>query len=385
VSTQDHGEFEYLLNRVERKAVLRTGVWVTLLVATGLALFLYSLQAAQKARLAAEKSKQDALNYVEQAHKYQAQIHELEAALSNSREAVQYVSQGINLYHAGNYGLAVNAYDEALRLDPNNPYVLDLKGYSLFKMKDLAGAISVLRESISGKREYAWGYFDLARAYCAEREYDLATQSLQEALRLRPGLRQFMNGDGEFLRLCAPIKRTFSQPSPPPTEPHEGTAKIRPPLPSETPSTGGKSHETSRNGAENNETKRGCRASFLLSPETGFPSDQQGMAKDALADLQGRVSDTLWSTICDLASSNFNVSEISITFQMTFEIRDDGSVGGVSIKRHSGSPQFDDGVRKAVEEARFPQLAGQHRLGSVKVALDMSYSRKSGSSAPPGE
>lgn len=66
---------------------------------------------------------------------YNEQIHVLRQSLANSREAVQYVTQGINAYHSGAYRAAVDAYSRALQLDPQNTYVLDLKGYSLFKLR----------------------------------------------------------------------------------------------------------------------------------------------------------------------------------------------------------------------------------------------------------
>lgn len=357
---QGPNDFEYRLNHAEWKAVRRTGIWVAMLVATGLGLFLYSVREAQNAKTEAERSKEVASDYDEQAHKDQAQIKDLKAALSNSREAVQYVSQGINLYHAGNYAAAVEAYEDALRLDPGNPYVLNLKGYSMFKKKDFTGAASTLRESTVAQPQYAWGYFDLARVYCAERMYDLAKKSIEEALRLRPGLRATMSGDGEFLRLCAPIKQTFSQPAPPPNKPSDGTAKVPPPLP-RTLDTGTESY-----APPPNEVKSGCHVSIKLRRSGEIPPDLQRSVEDALLDK-----------VCDLAASNFNIAEASITFKMTFEIREDGSVASDSIDSSGGSGQFDAAVRKAVGEERFPQLAGPYKVGTtVQVGLEMSYSTK---------
>jgi tetratricopeptide (TPR) repeat protein len=130
---------------------------------------------------------------------------ELRLRLQRSREATQYVTQGINYYHQGIYGAAVHSYDKALNLDPENPYVLNLKGYSLFKQRELKQAIAALQEAVTVEPEYAWGYFDLARAQCAVGEFGEARKSASRAISLRPDLKNIMRSDGEFARLCKPI------------------------------------------------------------------------------------------------------------------------------------------------------------------------------------
>jgi cytochrome c-type biogenesis protein CcmH/NrfG len=210
-AAQDQEEFERRLNRAETRSFWRTAISVAALVAVGLGILFYSVQRAQQ-------QAEDALHQAQasrlQTLRFQEQLRELEQSLSNSREAVQYVTQGINLYHSGNYRAAVKAYDAALQLDPKNPYILDLKGYSLFKQKDFTNAISALQSSVTLQPDYAWGYFDLARVYCAEKQFDLASQSIKSAVQIRPELKDYMAKDGEFLRLCAPLRKTFDEQSP---------------------------------------------------------------------------------------------------------------------------------------------------------------------------
>jgi tetratricopeptide (TPR) repeat protein len=126
------------------------------------------------------------------------EIKGLREALTASRDAIV-------AFHQRDYGTAVALYDQALRADPNNAYLLNLKAYSLFKLKRLRGAIDVQKESIRVDPGYAWGYFDLARFQCAAGEFDGARKSIEMALEKRPGLRSTMERDGEFQRLCAPV------------------------------------------------------------------------------------------------------------------------------------------------------------------------------------
>jgi len=121
------------------------------------------------------------------------------------REALAASRYAIEAFHQRDYSTAVSFYDQALRADPNNAYLLNLKAYSLFKLKRVGDAIEVQRQSLAADPEYAWGYFDLARFQCANGLFDEARRSRDSALQKRPGLRAIMDKDGEFERLCGPI------------------------------------------------------------------------------------------------------------------------------------------------------------------------------------
>jgi tetratricopeptide (TPR) repeat protein len=125
------------------------------------------------------------------------------------REALTASRNAIVAFHQRDYNTAVALYNQALRADPNNAYLLNLKAYSLFKLKRLQDAIEVQNESIRLDPGYAWGYFDLARFKCASGDFDGARKSVEMALALarerHPGLRGAMERDGEFQRLCGPV------------------------------------------------------------------------------------------------------------------------------------------------------------------------------------
>lgn len=114
----------------------------------------------------------------------------------------------IAAFHQRDFDTAVALYDQALRADPGNAYVLNLKAYSLFKSKRLSQAVGTQRESLRADPEYAWGYFDLARFQCAAGDFNEARKSIAIA-REKGGasLIQKMEGDGEFRRLCRSVLR----------------------------------------------------------------------------------------------------------------------------------------------------------------------------------
>lgn len=130
---------------------------------------------------------------------------EMRSEIKGLREALTASRDAIVAFHQRDYGTAVALYDQALRADPNNAYLLNLKAYSLLKLKRLGDAIAIQKESIRVDPGYAWGYFDLARFQCAAREFDEARKSIELALEKRPGLRGTMEKDGEFQRLCESV------------------------------------------------------------------------------------------------------------------------------------------------------------------------------------
>jgi tetratricopeptide (TPR) repeat protein len=133
------------------------------------------------------------------------QLRGTEEQLRASREAVYHVTLGINLFHQGSYEAAVAAYDRALELDEENSYVLNLKGYSLFKAKAFDDSLAALRDAVEKEPTYAWGYFDLARVSCATGDYESAKAAIEKAVELRPELLLVMKEDGEFERLCKAV------------------------------------------------------------------------------------------------------------------------------------------------------------------------------------
>jgi len=145
----------------------------------------------------------------QQAEAMRTDIQGLREALTASRDAIV-------AFHQRDYATAVTLYDQALRADPKNAYLLNLKAYSLFKLKRLDDAITLQEESIRVDPGYAYGYFDLARFQCAAGRaaesqavrvayFADARKSITMALEKRPGLRSKLEQDGEFQALCASV------------------------------------------------------------------------------------------------------------------------------------------------------------------------------------
>ena len=112
-------------------------------------------------------------------------------------------NEGIALYRLGNYSGSIEAYDEAIRLDPqygdaweNKGFALDANGKYDEASKAYDEAIKAYIEQISlDPNNYdAWNKKGIALD--AEGEYDNATQSYDKAIRLRSNIADFWNNKG---------------------------------------------------------------------------------------------------------------------------------------------------------------------------------------------
>lgn len=134
----------------------------------------------------------------QQDEEMRSDVKGLRVALTASRDAIAAFQQH-------DYTTAVGLYDEALRADPNDAYLLNLKAYSLFKLNNLKEAIAIQSESVRVDPSYAWGYFDLARFQCAAGQFDEAKKSIETMLNKDSSMTSTINRDGEFKRLCGSI------------------------------------------------------------------------------------------------------------------------------------------------------------------------------------
>lgn len=138
------------------------------------------------------------------------ELKTVSAELVGARASTKPLSDAIGLFYQRRYEEAIKYYDEALRLNPRDAYILNLKSYSQFKSGDFIGAAETIKEGLSLDPSYAWGYFDLARYQCAAGQYEEALASLAVALKsrgdaVRSLAPRFIRDDGEFRRFCKAV------------------------------------------------------------------------------------------------------------------------------------------------------------------------------------
>jgi tetratricopeptide (TPR) repeat protein len=196
-------------NTIKHRDALKASKWATILTIFGflivIASIIYSVYELNSLE-AKIKIKQSELEQIKKdKDSVEIEFIRQKQQLRASRESVYFVTQGINLFHQGLYGEAIKAYDKAITLDSLNAYILNLKGYSLFRAKRYNEAIEVLHRAVEVQPDYAWGYFDLARANCANGNYVEALKAIRKAFEIRPDMKSIIKNDGEFNTLCKPI------------------------------------------------------------------------------------------------------------------------------------------------------------------------------------
>jgi Flp pilus assembly protein TadD len=126
-----------------------------------------------------------------------------------------FLKQGRDLFHKQQYNDAIAQYEQALKIQPDDPYVLGLEGYALLRAGRVAESIDTNKKVLQLDPEDAFGYLNLAKSYCAAKQYTQAQAVLTADLPsdIAADVKNFVAIDGEFRRLCKPILANVERPS----------------------------------------------------------------------------------------------------------------------------------------------------------------------------
>jgi len=106
-----------------------------------------------------------------------------------------YIAKGTSLTDMGQLQEALQAYNQAYALAPDDIVLLYDFGYTYFRMKEYDKAEEYLMHAVrkGSKDEYVYLY--LAKIYDQRGDKDLACQFYRQALRLQPGGEEFKEED----------------------------------------------------------------------------------------------------------------------------------------------------------------------------------------------
>ena len=77
----------------------------------------------------------------------------------NSEQAVNYLKQGFNLFQNKNYPEAIKAFNEVIKIQPNNQYGYFGRGISYFQLKQYQQAKTDLDKTIELDNSISYAYF----------------------------------------------------------------------------------------------------------------------------------------------------------------------------------------------------------------------------------
>jgi Tfp pilus assembly protein PilF len=140
-----------------------------------------------------------------------AQAVPLEEAVDYFTKAIEQNPQAVHYYHKRaevflikeKYDLALNDYDEALKIMPGERSLLNNRGRVHFAMKDYDAAIIDFDAAIAADPKYIYSYCNRANSYTKKKNYERAVKDYDEALKMQPDLPN-ANNDLAWLRATCP-------------------------------------------------------------------------------------------------------------------------------------------------------------------------------------
>ncbi|MFZ5448637.1 MAG: tetratricopeptide repeat protein [Thermodesulfobacteriota bacterium] len=115
--------------------------------------------------------------------------------LSPAQDVQSYIDQGIKNSQAGHYEQALQAFDQALKLKPNDPALITFKGIVYYAKGNNAKAMQLFEEAIKINPNFARAYYQRGMIYQAQEKYKEAIPDLEKAKRLGYGV------DPDFIEL----------------------------------------------------------------------------------------------------------------------------------------------------------------------------------------
>ncbi len=106
--------------------------------------------------------------------------------LPNERVSALYYNRGNAYSRKANYDRAIQDYDEAVRLSPNDPDIYYVRGRAFLIRRDYDRAIRDFTQASHLNPKYALAYHYRGNAYFYKDDYDRAIQDYNEATRLNP-------------------------------------------------------------------------------------------------------------------------------------------------------------------------------------------------------
>lgn len=197
-------EIRVMLDRLEAKEKKRFRsalifIGVPVIAALGLAFWVLWQAQTLKTKTEEVQSAKQAVDQQKQAVDQQEQaLESMRTELAEAGAASEQIRLGVIQYHAKNYEGAVASYDKAIELDPMNPIVYDLKGYSQLRNGEVQKAVETLQRSIEIDPSYVWSHYDLALAYWASGDTTKAVEEVRTVLDIDPNLRNVIRTDGQF-------------------------------------------------------------------------------------------------------------------------------------------------------------------------------------------
>ena len=108
--------------------------------------------------------------------------------LSPAQDVQSSIDQGIRNSQAGHYDQALQSFDQALKLKPNDPALITYKGIVYYAKGDNAKALQLFEEAIKLNPNFGRAYYQRGMVYQSQEKYSQAVPDLVKAKSLGYGV-----------------------------------------------------------------------------------------------------------------------------------------------------------------------------------------------------
>jgi tetratricopeptide (TPR) repeat protein len=122
--------------------------------------------------------------------------------LSPAQDVQSYIDQGIRNSQSGLYDQALQAFDQALKLKPNDAALITYKGIVYYAKGNNSQAMQLFEEAIKLNPNFARAYYQRGMVNQAQEKYEEAVPDLEKAKSLGYGV------DPDFIAM---IKRKAAE------------------------------------------------------------------------------------------------------------------------------------------------------------------------------
>ena len=114
---------------------------------------------------------------------------------SAAQNVQSFIDQGIKQSQAGSYDQALQAFDQALKLKPNDPALITYKGTVYYAKGNNAQALQMCEQALKLNPNFGRAYYQRGMIYQNQEKYRQALEDLQKAKSLGYGI------DPDFIEL----------------------------------------------------------------------------------------------------------------------------------------------------------------------------------------
>jgi TolA-binding protein len=179
-------------SRLMRKAVV--GLSMVLVLMLGLLGFaIWQWRRATTAQREALAKGKEAVEAAKKENEAKRQVEDLKKQLEAA------VNNGNAKLTQKKFDEAVQEYNEAIKLDPDNPKSYNAMGYALMRAERYPEAIAILKKLTSQVApKYIWGHYTLALVYWKDNQPDLALAEAKTVIGIDPAFCSTFKGDSNY-------------------------------------------------------------------------------------------------------------------------------------------------------------------------------------------